>query len=177
MSKRLSSLGMRVLPLFLLTAIAAVLIAGCGSSKKTAPANTPIPPSSGGTIVSTASNSLGTILVASNGRTLYIFQPDTPNVSTCYNACAVVWPPLLTKGTPVVRAGIDQSHLGTTKRKDGTSQVTYFGHPLYTYVTDSSAGATTGQAINLNGGLWYVIGSNGTVITTKSSSGGGGGGY
>jgi predicted lipoprotein with Yx(FWY)xxD motif len=115
---------------------------------------------------------LGTVLVAGNGFTLYMFVPDKRSgVSTCYNACATAWPPLLLSGTdaPVYGPGVNPSLLGTTKRTDGTVQVTYNGWPLYLWVTDAEPGQATGQAINNNGGLWYVLNPAGKVITKKVS--------
>lgn len=114
---------------------------------------------------------LGTVLVAGNGFTLYMFVPDKRSgVSTCYNACATAWPPLLLTGTdaPVYGHGVNPNLLGTTKRTDGTVQVTYNGWPLYLWVTDSEPGQATGQAINNNGGLWYVLNPNGQVVTKKA---------
>jgi predicted lipoprotein with Yx(FWY)xxD motif len=115
---------------------------------------------------------LGTVLVAGNGFTLYMFAPDKRSgVSTCYNACASAWPPLLLVGTsaPVYGHGVNPNLLGTTKRTDGTVQVTYNGWPLYLWVSDSEPGQATGQAINNNGGLWYVLNTAGQVLTKKLS--------
>ncbi len=115
---------------------------------------------------------LGTVLVAGNGFTLYMFVPDKRSgVSTCYNACATAWPPLLLTGTdaPIYGPGVNPNLLGTTKRTDGTVQVTYNGWPLYLWVTDSEPGQATGQAVNNNGGLWYVLNPKGQVITKKAS--------
>jgi predicted lipoprotein with Yx(FWY)xxD motif len=113
---------------------------------------------------------LGTVLVAGNGFTLYMFAPDKESgVSTCYNACATAWPPLLLTGTstPVYGHGVNPDLLGTTKRTDGTVQVTYKGWPLYLWVSDSEPGQATGQGINNNGGLWYVLNPAGQVVTKK----------
>jgi predicted lipoprotein with Yx(FWY)xxD motif len=113
---------------------------------------------------------LGTVLVAGNGFTLYMFAPDKDSgVSTCYNACATAWPPLLLSGTdaPVYGHGVNPGLLGTTKRTDGTVQVTYKGWPLYLWVGDSEPGQATGQGINNNGGLWYVQNPAGQVVTKK----------
>jgi predicted lipoprotein with Yx(FWY)xxD motif len=115
---------------------------------------------------------LGTVLVAGNGFTLYMFAPDKRSgVSTCYNACATAWPPLLLAGAaaPIYGHGVNPNLLGTTKRTDGTVQVTYNGWPLYLWVSDSEPGQATGQAINNNGGLWYVLNTAGQVITKKVS--------
>src|ERR1700722_2435997 len=113
---------------------------------------------------------LGMVLVAGNDFTLYMFVPDKRSgVSTCYNACARAWPPLLLTGTdvPVYGHGVNPHLLGTTKRTDGTVQVTYNGWPLYLWVTDSEPGQATGQAINNNGGLWYVLNPDGHVVTKR----------
>ncbi len=113
---------------------------------------------------------LGTVLVAGNGFTLYMFAPDKDSgISTCYEACATAWPPLILSGTdaPVYGHGVNPDLLGTTKRTDGTVQVTYNGWPLYLWVSDSEPGQATGQAINNNGGLWYVLSPAGKVVTKK----------
>src|SRR3954464_2112161 len=90
--------------------------------------------------VASATSHYGRILVDSRGRTLYLFEKDKGTASTCYGACAAAWPPLLTRGRPAAVRGAVAGRLGTTKRKDGTLQVTYKGHPLYLYVGDSKAG-------------------------------------
>ena len=105
--------------------------------------------------VNVAQNStLGSILVDSKGYTLYLFTKDSPNTSNCYGSCAAIWPPLLTTGTPTGGAGVNASMLGTTKRTDGTIQVTYNGWPLYFYASDTAAGATSGENVQ---GVWFVI--------------------
>ncbi|MGA2836243.1 MAG: hypothetical protein ABSF84_06565 [Acidimicrobiales bacterium] len=115
---------------------------------------------------------LGTVLVAGNGFTLYLFVPDKQTgVSTCYGGCASAWPPLLLTGTdaPVYGPGVEPALLGTTKRTDGTLQVTYNGWPLYLWQGDSVPGQATGQGINSTGGLWYVLNTAGKEITAKAS--------
>ena len=107
---------------------------------------------------------LGMILVDGSGRTLYLFQADTRTSSTCYGSCATYWPPLLTEGAPKAGAGANASLLGTTKRTDGTTEVTYAGHPLYYVVTDHNPGDATGQAVNNFGALWNVVGPDGKKI-------------
>jgi predicted lipoprotein with Yx(FWY)xxD motif len=94
------------------------------------------------------------VLTNANGFTLYWFAPDTPTKSTCYGTCAAYWPPVT--GKPVAGAGVT-GQLGTIKRSDGQTQVTYDRHPLYTYVGDSAPGQASGNNINLNGGLWFEI--------------------
>lgn len=114
---------------------------------------------------------LGEVLVAGNGFTLYMFVPDKQSgTSTCYGPCAQAWPPLdLPTGVtkPVAGAGVNASLLTTTKRTDGTTELVYNGWPLYLWAGDSTPGQATGQAINNNGGLWYVLNAAGRVITTK----------
>jgi predicted lipoprotein with Yx(FWY)xxD motif len=107
---------------------------------------------------------LGTILVNSSGRTLYIFVPDKQKKVTCTGSCAVVWPPLKVKKgqKPTAGGAAKKSLLGT----DG-QVVTYNRWPLYTYVSDTKPGQANGQGINQSGGLWYVLSASGKVIKTK----------
>jgi predicted lipoprotein with Yx(FWY)xxD motif len=127
-----------------------------GKTIITAPAVAGASSSSGsGAVVNVGQNStLGSFLVDSKGMTLYLYTKDTPNTSNCYDGCAGYWPPLLTTGTPVAGTGVTASLLGTTKRTDGTTQVTYNGWPLYYYVSDKAAGDTTGENVQ---GVWFVI--------------------
>ena len=109
---------------------------------------------------------LGTVLVDSQGRTLYYFEKDkntryVATKSACYGACAGAWPPLLTGGEPEPEGAALPTKLGTFKRKDGTLQVTYFGHPLYTYVGDQKPGEANGNDIDQFGGEWYALQPNG----------------
>jgi predicted lipoprotein with Yx(FWY)xxD motif len=120
--------------------------------------------STGATMVNLGKNDkLGSFLVDDKGMTLYLFTKDTPNTSNCYDKCATAWPPLLTTGTPAAGEGVDASKLGTTKRTDGTSQVTYNGWPLYYYAKDKAAGDAVGQDV---GGVWYVVSAAGDQVTT-----------
>ena len=107
---------------------------------------------------------LGTILVDSRGRSLYLFQKDKGGMSACYGSCASAWPPLLTKGKPVAVRGAQASRLGTTRRKDGTLQVTYRGHPLYRFSGDGKAGQTGGQNVDAFGAEWYVLSTAGVKV-------------
>jgi predicted lipoprotein with Yx(FWY)xxD motif len=114
------------------------------------------------TFVSLASvPKLGLILVDSRGMTLYDFHKDKGTKSTCYGECAAVWPPLLTSGAPQPSNGAAVSKLGTTKRSDGTLQVTYAGHPLYSYVADKKPGEANGNDFSSFGGQWYALERNG----------------
>jgi predicted lipoprotein with Yx(FWY)xxD motif len=95
-----------------------------------------------------------TVLTNANGFTLYSFAPDTPSRSNCNGTCAGYWPPVT--GTPAAGPGVTGKP-GTIKRPDGTTQATYNGHPLYTYIADTAPGQAHGNNLNLNGGLWHEI--------------------
>ncbi len=113
--------------------------------------------------------SVGAVLVNAEGHTLYTFAPDEHSKVTCVSACAAVWPPLklasgeTAAGSPQLKASL----LGSDPDPEGGSVVTYAGWPLYTYAADGAAGQDNGQAIEANGGHWYVIAPSGKVITTN----------
>lgn len=109
---------------------------------------------------------LGTILVNAQGRTLYMFVPDKQRRVTCVKACAAIWPPLklATGAKATASGGARASLLGSDRNPGGGRVVTYNKWPLYTYISDRAAGQTKGQALNLNGGLWYVLSPSGKVI-------------
>jgi predicted lipoprotein with Yx(FWY)xxD motif len=129
-------------------------------------ATTPSGPSapSATSTVGTRTTPLGQILVDGNGRTLYLFEADQGTASSCYNACAGVWPPLTATGAPVAGPGVNPSLLATATRKDGSMEVVYNGHPLYYFISDKNAGDTTGQALSSFGADWYVLSAAGTKI-------------
>ncbi len=102
----------------------------------------------------------GKTIADDDGQVLYLFDADTTTKSTCYDACAVAWPPLLAKKAPTVSSALDPDLVGTTRRTDGTRQVTYNGHPLYYYVGDSP-GVIKCQNIFEYGGLWLIVKPNG----------------
>jgi predicted lipoprotein with Yx(FWY)xxD motif len=104
---------------------------------------------------------LGKFVADESGFTLYIWTKDSPGASVCYGKCEQAWPPLLTVGQPTVGDGVNASLVGTIQRKDGSTQVTYQGLPLYYYMADLKAGDTAGQGV---GSVWYVIGADGTVM-------------
>lgn len=103
---------------------------------------------------------LGVILYDLSGHTLYTFDKDKGTRSSCYGACAETWPPALTEGKPRAEGAAVPAQIGVTKRKDGTVQLTYAGHPLYTYSRDRSA-ETNGNGVDSFGGKWYAIRPNG----------------
>jgi predicted lipoprotein with Yx(FWY)xxD motif len=128
------------------------------------------PASAGGAATITIANhGLGKMLVDSQGRTLYLWQADTGMSSTCSGACAQGWPPVTTSGAPKAAGGVQAGWLGTTKRADGTTQVTYGGHPLYRFAGDTAAGQVTGQGSTGFGSPWYVVSATGTAITKAAS--------
>lgn len=147
-----------------------IAIAGCGGGGggspygAAAPAGTPPPKTASGPSVKLASTGLGKVLTDSQGRTLYLFEADKGAMSNCSGACTGIWPPLTTAGKPAGGAGVLGAKLGTTKRSDGTTEVTYNGHPLYTYAGDTSAGQTTGQGIDEFGAEWYALSAAGNKI-------------
>jgi len=116
------------------------------------------------TSIAARNTALGQILVDGNGRTLYLFEADRGSASSCYDACAGVWPPLTATGAPTAGPGVNQSLLATTTRKDGSTEVVYSGHPLYYFISDKQPGDTTGQGLSSFGANWYVLSAAGTKI-------------
>jgi predicted lipoprotein with Yx(FWY)xxD motif len=120
----------------------------------------------GTSTISLRTTAVGKVLVAANGRTLYLFTADKGKKSTCYGQCAGFWPPLFA-AKPTVGAGLKTSKLGTTKRRDGKLQVTYAGHPLYFFAQDKKAGQVNGQGFVHFGGTWWVVSAAGVSIKSK----------
>jgi predicted lipoprotein with Yx(FWY)xxD motif len=163
-------------PLLALVALAAAaaLAAGCSSSGSsgsgsgsggyggTAPSGTTTP--SGVATVAATSSMLGTILVDGRGRTLYLFEKDQPNQSACAGACVAAWPVDSSSGAPKAGSGVKASLLGTIKRSDGSTQVTYNRHPLYYFARDSGPGQQNGQGVDAFGAEWYVVTPAGKAI-------------
>jgi predicted lipoprotein with Yx(FWY)xxD motif len=160
--------------LFSLAALAvagALVLAACGGSSSSSSSGSSSTPSygtakpstsntsnsSGAASVATKTSSLGTFLVDGKGRALYLWDADHGSKSTCSGACAQAWPPLTTTATPKASGAVKASLLGTTKRTDGTSEVTYAGHPLYYFAGDTQPGQTTGQGSNGFGAPWWVV--------------------
>jgi predicted lipoprotein with Yx(FWY)xxD motif len=114
-----------------------------------------------------ASSSLGRIVVDSKGRTLYLFEKDKGRRSTCYGACAAYWPPALTHGKPRAHAGLKRSLIGTTRRRNGTMQVTYAGHPLYRYAGDDGPRQTNGAGLQDFGGGWDPVSPAGKKVESR----------
>jgi predicted lipoprotein with Yx(FWY)xxD motif len=114
--------------------------------------------------VTAASSKLGMVLVDGSGRTLYLFEKDRPNQSACAGACAAAWPIDHSSGTPKAGSGVKAALLGTIKRSDNTTQVTYNGHPLYYYSGDTGAGQENGQGVDAFGAAWFVVAPTGGKV-------------
>lgn len=142
----------------------ALTLSACGNAGVTTLSS---PPTTDTSLTLTLQHSpAGAILATGGGATLYDFVPDTPTHSACLDdGCVLQWPPLLKTGAVQVGKGIDLSLVGTLRRPDGSTQLSYGGHPLYTYNMDITPGMVTGQAIDQDGGLWYVIDAKGHQIT------------
>ena len=139
----------------------------------------------GNATVGVSTTGVGKVLVDSQGHTLYLFEKDSGAKSACAGACADAWPPLRASGAPTAAGGAKASLVATTKRSDGAPQVTYNGHPLYTFQGDQKPGDTAGQGVTAYGAEWYAVGPAGKQGTEKSSASadgsasnyGGGSGY
>jgi predicted lipoprotein with Yx(FWY)xxD motif len=138
-----------------------VIAVSGGSGSKAKP--TPV---AGGSAVGVKHTSLGNTLVDANGRTLYLFQADRPNVSTLPRAGFAVWPAFTSAGKPLVNGGVSAAHIGTIAGPKGTRLVTYYGRPLYYYVGDKKSGEANGQGLNEFGARWYVLSASGTAVTS-----------
>jgi predicted lipoprotein with Yx(FWY)xxD motif len=181
----------------LLAVVGAIVIAGCGGGSSSSSSSSPEPSSENagattssetggsGTIAIAEVEGLGTVLADSEGKTVYLYTPDKGTTSTCYGGCAAAWPPVVAEGKPSAGEGATSTALGTTKRNDGTMQVTYEGHPLYTFSGDQGPGEANGQE---NDGVWFVLDEageavkggapgGGTTTTESTTTGSGGGGY
>lgn len=149
-----------------LLAVAMVLVLGAAGAVAAMAATAPTKPAT----VKTRSVSLGKILVNGSSQTLYLFEKDKNGKSACSGACAQNWPPLTVSGTPKAGSGL-HAKLGTTKRSDGKRQVTYGGHPLYTFILDKGKpGSVKGEGLKAFGAEWYVVGANGKKIEKASGS-------
>jgi len=153
----------------------ALLTAACGGGTSStagaggAPTSQAGVPASAGQALGTKTTSLGTVLVAPSGKTLYMFSSDSAGHSACSAACASFWPPVTAPTSPTGPAGVTAT-LGVLTRSDGTRQLTVAGLPVYTFAGDSGPGATSGQGLNKFGGLWYVLTSAGSIVKGSGSS-------
>ena len=175
--------------LALLAVIGAVVIAGCGgggssssSSGSSGMGHAELTGAGGGTVSGAEISGLGTVLVDSEGMTVYEFTEDEGMTSVCYGECETAWPPVVAAGKPTAGEGAMSADLGTTKRKDGTEQVTYKGHPLYTFAGDKAPGEANGNEVE---GTWFALDEAGSPVKGTASAASeseegavvGGGGY
>jgi predicted lipoprotein with Yx(FWY)xxD motif len=165
---------LRVLLALLAAAAAAAVVAACSSS------GTPSSSGGGSSTHAAAAGSLKTakiggamVLTNAKGFTLDSFAPDTSTTSNCNGTCAQNWPPL--KG-PATASGV-KGTFGTIKRSDGSTQATFDGHPLYTFVGDTAPGQAKGNGLNAAGGLWHEITTSGSAASAPAGASSGGGGY
>jgi predicted lipoprotein with Yx(FWY)xxD motif len=154
----------------------ALVLAACGGSSTSSSSGASSTPSYGtststthttsstAAVVTTKKTSLGTFLVDARGRTLYLWDADKGSMSACSGACAQAWPPLTATATPKASGAVKASLLGTTKRADGSREVTYAGHPLYTFAGDTQTGKTTGEGSNGFGAPWWVVSPAGKAL-------------
>lgn len=170
---------------FLIAAAVGVslLLAACGSSSKpsSSASSAPASPygqssstsgqaSSASLTLSTAKGSAGTYLVGAAGRALYLWSADTNGKSSCSGSCTSVWTPLTASSVPNVSSGVSASDLSLITRSDGKQQVAYNRHPLYYYVSDTSAGMTNGEGTNSFGARWWLVAPSGSRLTTGASA-------
>jgi predicted lipoprotein with Yx(FWY)xxD motif len=161
----------------LLLALAALAVAGCGGDDSDAGSKAPSDAAmekkdgtamekedaalkKGGVTITLQDSNFGPMLFDKNKQAIYIFERDSRNKTVCYDECAEAWPPVLSKAAPHAAQGVNESLLGTIKRRDGSRQVTYAGQPLYFYAHED-AGVVLCHNVNLNGGYWWAIGADG----------------
>ena len=172
---RLEARNRRLRMLLALPAAAAVVavVAACSSSGTAS--GTPSSSSGGGSSVhavaaagslKTAKIGGATVLTNVKGFAVYSFSPDTMTKSNCTGACAAAWPPV--KGLATAGAGLT-GKLGTIKRSDGSTQATYNGHPLYTFIKDTGPGTDTGNGVNAFGGLWHALTASGSAVPAATT--------
>ena len=154
-------------------ALPMLLLASCGddddgdSSTNAAEGttSTTAAPAAENATVQLTETSLGKVLTDADGMTLYLFTKDSDGKSACAGPCATTWPPLTVDGAPTAGEGVDEDDLGTITRDDGSTQVTYYGHPLYTYGPDEKAGDVSGQNV---GGVWFAVKADGTAAGSSA---------
>jgi predicted lipoprotein with Yx(FWY)xxD motif len=153
----------------LMTLLLPLALAACGGAAAGYGGGAAPSSQSGPATISVGSSSLGQILIGANGKTLYLFEADTSTQSTCSGACAQAWPPLTTMGAPKAADTTSSSLLGTTMRSDGTTQVTYSGHPLYYFISDTKPGDINGEGSTAFGAGWDVLSPTGAKIEKSGS--------
>ncbi|MGP7997841.1 MAG: hypothetical protein ACLPKI_11025 [Streptosporangiaceae bacterium] len=160
---------------------AGLLAAACGSAAGSTTSSAPAhggtaggssDAPAAGTVIEAHVGSAGAFLTTASGRTVYLWIADGMNKSNCSGACAGAWPPVLAHGKLTAAGGAKAADLGTITRSDGTKQVTYDGHPLYTFAGDSGPGQTSGQGSDEFGAKWWLVAPAGTKITATDTAAG-----
>jgi predicted lipoprotein with Yx(FWY)xxD motif len=169
--------------------LAAGLLSGCGTDEAPAAKPTPARPSTAspttpgtatatptpeprtGTVVISATSEYGSMLFDASGQPIYLFDKEHSSTAQCYGACADDWPPVLTTGLPRAAHGVREALLGTTARKDGTTQVTYAGHPLYFYAHEGKYQVRC-HDVTEYGGTWLVVRPDGRAAAQAAETAG-----
>jgi predicted lipoprotein with Yx(FWY)xxD motif len=161
----------RLLSILLLPGLASIGIAACGSSSNGGGGGSSggSTPASSATVSTKDEPGYGTVLVNSSGQALYMLSTDPSGGSKCTGSCASAWPPLAAKGSLTAGPGADKSLLSSFSRSDGTKQVLYNKHALYTYT--KGAGPIAGEGIASNGGIFYLVAPNGKPVTKNKGGG------
>lgn len=126
------------------------------------------PTAAAGVTLEAHQGAAGTYLTDVSGRSVYLWHADMGMSSKCAGACATAWPPLTTTGSVHAGSGVQASDIGTVTRSDGSTQITYNGHPLYAFAGDHQTGQTNGQGSTAFGARWWLVSSAGNAITASS---------
>jgi predicted lipoprotein with Yx(FWY)xxD motif len=135
--------------------------ASAGTTSSSAPAPSPptlsTPPVPGaGTAITVRDSEFGPMLFDDPGQAIYLFEIETTGRPECYGECAAAWPPVLTSEAPRATGGARTDLLGTVARDDGSTQVTYGGHPLYFYAHEGPGEVLCHDVVE-NGGRWLAV--------------------
>jgi predicted lipoprotein with Yx(FWY)xxD motif len=124
------------------------------------------PPEQGSAVSTGTPGGVGRVVVDQVGFTLYTTDQDQKDSgeTSCYGKCAKAWVPYTTLQPPTIMQKAKPAMLGTIKRKDGLTQVTYGGYPVYRYKADEGAARANGQGVNSFGGTWYTINPKGEIV-------------
>jgi predicted lipoprotein with Yx(FWY)xxD motif len=137
------------------------LSAPSSSAASPSPASSPAPEPAGTTIIA-ADSKFGTMLYDATGQPIYLFDAEATSRPECYDECAEAWPPVLTEGEPRAKGAVRSDLLGTTRRSDDSTQVTYAGHPLYFYAHEGKYQVLCHNVTEF-GGTWLVVQPDGTA--------------
>src|SRR4051812_16109547 len=148
----------------LAAATSVALGAGASQHGPAPPSGAPASTAGAGTTITAHGSRYGTVLFDGRGFVVYRFTREGGRTPACYGACAKAWPPVLTRGRPRAGRGARDSLVGSVRRRDGSRQVTYHGHPLYYYLGDSNPGDILCQNVVEFGGTWLVVRPSGAAV-------------